>query len=137
MVQEPREMGGELSRLASGLLSPKIVASPPTGKAIHVIADNLSALKTKLVEAFLEAHPKVCLHFTPTYSSCPNQVENWFARIQRHVIARGVFRSLLDLRSKLLRYIRHLQKNGDSKSSGPIPSSNEERNRSHFMFTLH
>src|SRR5215210_3571306 len=50
MVQEPREMGGELSGLASGLLSPKIVASPPTGKAIHVIADNLSALKAKLVE---------------------------------------------------------------------------------------
>jgi len=88
----------------------EIVASQPTGKAIHVIADNLSAHKTKLVEAFLQAHPNVCLHFTPTYSSWLNQVENWFAKIQRHVIARGVFRSLPDLRSKLLRYIRHYNK---------------------------
>lgn len=88
----------------------EIVASQPAGKAIHVIADNLSAHKTKLVEAFLEAHPKVRLHFTPTYSSWLNQVENWFARIQRPVIARGVFRSLPDLRSKLLRYIRHYNK---------------------------
>jgi transposase len=50
------------------------------------------------------------LHFTPTYSSWLNQVENWFAKIQRQVITRGVFRSLPDLRSKLLRYIRHYNK---------------------------
>jgi transposase len=88
----------------------EIVASQPAGKAIHVIADNLSAHKTKLVAAFLSSHPKVRLHFTPTYSSWLNQVENWFAKIQRQVIARGVFRSLPDLRSKLLRYIRHYNK---------------------------
>ena len=87
-----------------------IVASQPAGKVIHVIADNLSAHKTKLVEAFLEAHPSVRMHFTPTYSSWLNQVENWFAKIQRHVIARGVFSSLHDLRVKLLRYIRHYNK---------------------------
>lgn len=88
----------------------EIVASQPAGKAIHVIIDNLSAHKTKLVDAFLASHPNVCLHFTPTYSSWLNQVENWFAKIQRHVIARGVFRSVPDLRSKLLRYIRHYNK---------------------------
>ncbi len=88
----------------------EIVASQPAGKAIHVIADNLSAHKTKLVEAFLAAHPRVRLHFTPTYSSWLNQVENWFAKIERHVIARGVFRSTGDLRRKLLRYIRHYNK---------------------------
>ena len=88
----------------------EIAASPPAGKAIHVIADNLSAHRTKLVDAFLETHPNVCLHFTPTYSSWLNQVENWFAKIQRHVITRGVFRSLADLRRKLLRYIRHYNK---------------------------
>ena len=87
-----------------------IVASQPVGKAIHVIADNLSAHKTKLVEAFLAVHPNVRLHFTPTYSSWLNQVENWFAKIQRQVIARGVFTSLADLRAKLMRYIRHYNK---------------------------
>jgi len=87
-----------------------IVASQPSGKVIHVIADNLSAHKTKLVDAFLEVHPNVRMHFTPTYSSWLNQVENWFAKIQRHVIARGVFSSLHDLRAKLLRYIRHYNK---------------------------
>lgn len=88
----------------------EIVASQPAGKEIHVIADNLSAHKTKLVAAFLEAHENVQIHYTPTYSSWLNQVENWFSKIQRHVIARGVFHSLADLRLKLMRYIRHYNK---------------------------
>jgi transposase len=88
----------------------EVVASQAAGKEIHVIADNLSAHKTKLVDAFLAANPNVRIHFTPTYSSWLNQVENWFAKIQRQVITRGVFHSLPDLRSKLLRYIRHYNK---------------------------
>jgi transposase len=83
-----------------------IVANQPRGKEIHVIADNLSAHKTKQVDAFLAEHPQVHMHFTPTYSSWLNQVELWFAKIERDVIARGVFTSVSDLRRKLMRYIR-------------------------------
>lgn len=84
-----------------------IVANQPRGKEIHVIADNLSAHKTKAVAAFLAEHPKLHMHFTPTYSSWLNQVELWFAKIERDVIARGVFTSVPDLKRKLMRYIRH------------------------------
>ncbi len=83
-----------------------IVANQPRGKEIHVIADNLSAHKTKAVGEFLATHPKVHMHFTPTYSSWLNQVELWFAKIERDVIARGVFTSIADLKRKLMRYIR-------------------------------
>ena len=72
--------------------------------------DNLSAHKTKKVTEFLESHPEVKLHFTPTYSSWLNQVEIWFARIEREVIARGVFTSVKDLARKLMRYIRAYSK---------------------------
>jgi transposase len=83
-----------------------VVARQSPRREIHIILDNLSAHKTARVRQFLEAHPRVHLHFTPTYSSWLNQVENWFARIERDVIARGVFTSVSDLRRKLLRYIR-------------------------------
>jgi transposase len=73
---------------------------------IHIIADNLSAHKTNKVAVFLEHNPRVKLHFTPTYSSWLNQVEIWFARIEREVISRGVFTSVKDLGRKLMRYIR-------------------------------
>jgi transposase len=77
---------------------------------IHVILDNLSAHKTSRVQAFLEENPNVHFHFTPTYSSWLNQVEIWFGRIEREVIARGVFTSVRDLARKLMRYIRAYSK---------------------------
>lgn len=87
-----------------------IVVNQPRGKEIHVIADNLSAHKTDQVKEFLEGHRNVHLHFTPTYSSWLNQVELWFAKIERDVIARGVFTSVPDLNRKLMRYIRQYNK---------------------------
>ena len=87
-----------------------IVIDQPRGKEIHVIADNQSAHKSRPVTDFLAVHPKVHLHFTPTYSSWLNQVELWFSKIDRDVIARGVFTSVSDLKRKLLRYIRHYNK---------------------------
>lgn len=50
-------------------------------------------------------HPRVQLHFTPTYSSWLNQVEIWFAKIEREVIARGIFTSVPNRARKLRRYI--------------------------------
>jgi transposase len=88
----------------------EVVALCAPDQEVHVIADNLSAHKTAKVAAFLEAHPRVQLHFTPTYSSWLNQVEIWFARIEREVIARGVFTSVKDLSRKLMRYIRAYSK---------------------------
>jgi hypothetical protein len=55
--------------------------------SIHIIADNLSTHKTTAVQGFLSAHPNVQLHYTPTYSSWLNQVEIWFSKIQRDLIA--------------------------------------------------
>ncbi len=85
-----------------GLCKPK--------QEIHVILDNLSAHKTHKVASFLEDHPNLKLHFTPTYSSWLNQVEIWFSRIERDVIARGVFTSVRDLSRKLIRYVRAYSK---------------------------
>ena len=44
--------------------------------------------------------------YTPTYSSWLNQVEIWFSKIQRDLIARGIFESRNDLKPKIMRYIR-------------------------------
>ena len=82
-----------------------IVDTQSRRQEIHVIVDNLSAHKTKRVQAFLEAHPRVQLHFTPTYSSWLNQVELWFAKIERDLLARGIFTSIPDLARKIRRYI--------------------------------
>jgi len=96
-----RHTSAEFLRFLHGLLK-----KAGWAREIHIVLDNLSAHKTKAVQEFLEQNPKVRFHFTPTYSSWLNQVELWFAKIQRDVIARGVFTSVADLARKLSKYIR-------------------------------
>ena len=55
--------------------------------------------------AFLDAHPNVQLHYTPTYASWLNQVELWFAKVKRDLLTRGIFTSVTDLARKLRRFI--------------------------------
>jgi transposase len=92
-----------------------VVKQNPAPREIHIVLDNLSAHKTQAVKEFLDQNPRVRFHFTPTYSSWLNQVEIWFAKIERDVIARGVFTSVADLSRKLMKYIRAY-----AKSAKPI-----------------
>jgi len=85
----------------------EVVASQRRGREIHLILDNLSTHKTKRVAEFLALHPNVHLHFTPTYASWLNQIELWFSKMERDLIARGIFHSVGDLRRKIMRYIRY------------------------------
>jgi hypothetical protein len=59
------------------------------------------------VRDFLAEYPSVHIHFTPTHSTWLDQVEIWFATIERDVIARGVVTSVkgsrrADLREKAM-----------------------------------
>jgi transposase len=84
----------------------EVVAQCPAKQQIHIILDNLSAHKTRLVDEFLSTNSRIHFHFTPTYSSWLNQVELWFGKIERDLIARGVFTSVTDLALKIRRYIK-------------------------------
>jgi transposase len=114
----------------------EVVSLCPSRQQIHVILDNLSAHKTQLVRDFLQRHPRVQLHFTPTYSSWLNQVELWFAKIERDVIARGIFTSVPDLARKLRRYI-----NAYSANARPIQWKYSDPSRrlrtNEFTATVH
>lgn len=101
-----RHTSDELIRFLEELL-----ARQPKTREVHVILDNLSAHKSAKVQAFVAKTPRLTLHFTPTYSSWLNQVEIWFAKIERDVIARGVFTSIADLSRKIMRYIRRYNRN--------------------------
>ena len=84
----------------------RLVARQPKRREMHLILDNLSAHKTKAVRGLARAsHVSLCTS-RPTYSSWLNQVELWFAKIERDCIARGIFTSVADLRRKLMQYIR-------------------------------
>lgn len=64
---------------------------------LHVILDNVSSHKTPAVRAWLERHPRITFHFTPTSASWLNQIETWFSVLTRQAIRRGSFRSVKEL----------------------------------------
>jgi transposase len=63
----------------------KLDKQVPAELDVHLICDNYSTHKAPTVRAWLDAHPRFHMHFTPTYSSWLNQVvRHEVARVQRY-----------------------------------------------------
>lgn len=75
------------------------------GKLIHVVLDNYATHKHPKVLAWLARHRRWTFHFTPTSASWLNAVENFFSKMTRQRIRRGVFRSIVDLQAAINAYL--------------------------------
>jgi len=80
-------------------------AKVPKRKAIHAIVDNYATHKHPEVLQWLARHPRWTFHFTPTSASWLNAVEGFFAKLSRRRLKRGVFRSISELHTAILRFI--------------------------------
>ena len=60
------------------------------GKLVHVVLDNYATHKHPKVLAWLSRHPRSTFHFTPTSASWLSAVENFFSKMPRQRIRRGV-----------------------------------------------
>lgn len=80
----------------------EVVAAYPD-QELHVILDNLNTHKNN--DAWLEAHPRVAFHFTPTSASWLNQVEIWFSILQAKSLAKASFTSVKQLRQHMDHFI--------------------------------
>jgi transposase len=80
----------------------RVAASFPN-RQLHVILDNLSTHKKN--EEWLDAHPNVKFHFTPTSASWLNQVEVWFSILQGQSLSGASFTSLKQLEQHIDAYI--------------------------------
>ena len=74
-------------------------------KPIHVVLDNYATHKHPKVLAWLTRHPRWTFHFTPTSASWLNAIENFFSKMTRQRIRRGVFRSIVDLQAAINAYL--------------------------------
>ena len=77
----------------------------PADLDIHVVMDNASSHKTKLIQDWFAKRPHWHRHFTPTSSSWLNQVERFFALLTQRQIKRGAHRSTADLEAAIESYI--------------------------------
>ena len=90
----------------------------PAGKVIHTVLDNYATHKHPKVLAWLARHPRWTFHFTPTSASWLNAVENFFSKMTRQRIRRGVFRSIAICRP-LSMLISPSTMPAPNRSSGP------------------
>ncbi len=64
-----------------------------------MILDNYSIHKKN--DAWLEAHPNVFFHYTPTSASWLNQVEIWFGLLSRKALRGASFKNIEHLRQAI------------------------------------
>jgi transposase len=76
------------------------------GQELHVILDNSSTHSTPAVKSWLEAHPCIHFHFTPTSASWLNQVEGFFGILGKQSLGATNFPSKKALRAHLAAYMR-------------------------------
>jgi len=89
----------------------KIDAEVPAHLDLHLICDNLSTHKTPSVQAWLRAHPRFHMHFTPTSSSWLNQVERWFGLLTDQQLRRGVHKSVHALEREIRAWVKTWNEN--------------------------
>lgn len=91
-----------------------IDADVPQDLQVHLVVDNYGTHKTEKVRAWLAAHPRFHVHFTPTSASWLNLVERFFAQISQRWIKRGAHTSTRELEQAIRQYI-------DTHNADPRP----------------
>src|SRR5438874_6189620 len=86
----------------------------PADLDIHIVMDNASSHKTKLIRDWFAKRLRWHMHFTPTSASWINQVERFFALLTDQQIKRGAHRSTAALEAAIAAYI-------DARNADPKP----------------
>lgn len=92
----------------------EIERNVPAGLEIHVVMDNASSHRTKLIRDWFAKRPRWHMHFTPTSSSWLNQVERFFALLTQKKIKRGAHSSKTAL-------IKDIESFIDNHNANPKP----------------
>lgn len=82
----------------------EVVAAFPQ-RDLHVILDNLNIHKNQAARRWLQRHPRVHFHHTPTHASWVNLIECFFSILSKQGLSQSVHRSKKELKEYLLKFI--------------------------------
>lgn len=85
----------------------KLVARLHPKRELHVVLDNSSTHSTPEIARWLENHPRIHFHYTPTSASWLNQVEGFFGILAKQSLRATEFLSKKQLRDHIKAYIAH------------------------------
>lgn len=79
----------------------------PSHLRIHLVMDNGSSHTSKSTRAWLAAHPRFTVTYTPKHASWLNMVELVFSILTRRLLRRGEFTSREHLANKIIKFFTH------------------------------
>jgi transposase len=68
---------------------------------IHLVMDNGSSHTSRATRAWIAAHPRITVTYTPKHASWLDMAELWFSVLTRRLLRRGEFTSRADLAGKI------------------------------------
>jgi transposase len=68
---------------------------------IHLVMDNGSSHTSRATRAWIAAHPRITVIYTPKHASWLDMAELWFSVLTRSLLRRGEFASRADLAAKI------------------------------------
>ena len=83
----------------------------PPHLRIHLIMDNGSSHTSRATRAWVEAHPRFTVTYTPRHASWLNMVEQWSGVLTRRLLRRGDFTCRDDLEAKITAFTIRYNKN--------------------------
>ena len=114
----PRHRAAEFRRFLD-----MVEKNVPAQHDVHVVMDNASSHKTKLIRDWFAKRPHWYAHFTPTSASWINQVERFFGLLTDDQIRRGSHRSVRELEAAIVAYIK--TRNDDPKPFRWVKSADD------------
>jgi transposase len=105
----PRHRAQEFRRFLN-----EVERNVPRRLDIHVVMDNASSHKTKLIRDWFAKRPRWHVHYTPTSASWINQVERFFGLLTDDQIRRSAHRSTAELEAAIKTYL-------DAHNENPKP----------------
>jgi transposase len=105
----PRHRAREFRRFLD-----EVERNVPNDLDIHVVMDNASSHKTKLIRDWFAKRPLWHVHCTPTSASWINQVERFFGLITDNQIRRSAYRPTAGLEAAITAYL-------DTHNADPKP----------------
>jgi len=71
---------------------------------IRIVMDNGSSHTSRATRAWIAAHPRITVTYTPEHASWPDMAELWFSVLARGLLRRGELTSRADLTDKITRF---------------------------------
>lgn len=72
--------------------------------SIHIVMDNGSSHTSRATRAWIAAHPRISVTYTPKHASWLDMAELWFSVLTRALLRRGEFTSRADLAEKITNF---------------------------------